>query len=302
MARAKALVAGMAVAALVAAAAVSAATTSTPSLTIQTPRAGNSFSKTKSPTIKVSGTVAFATAIPVTEKLYLRRDGCGSSNDNPHLSVAAGTDAGTGCGFVGGNGLVSTVSKGLFSVDYPSTDGMPVTLDTSQQIDGVLDLQNDAAGAGQVTLDFTLEALVNGEGVIVGTDTETVTVDPTTSDYPTSFHITPDPSLEKAVVSGLDLNVYLHGAYSDSGYIGNSGASYLTVGGYTAAPDRSVQVSVDDPTFANPMAASLNSSLDAFKLNLQTAPLTVGRHTIYVRAVQGLNTSPTASTWFRLIS
>jgi hypothetical protein len=179
---------------------------------------------------------------------------------------------------------------------------MPVILDGSKKVDGVLDLQNDAAGTGQVTLDFTLEALVNGDGVVVGTDTETVTVTPTASDYPVPFHITPSASLDKALISGLDLNVYMHGAYADSGFIGNSGASYLTVGSFTASPDRTVQVAVDDPSFGNPQAAQLTSNATAFQLSLPTSGLSVGKHTIYVRAKQGFDVSPTVSTWVQIKS
>jgi hypothetical protein len=83
MARARAPVAGIAVAALVVVASISAASTSTPTLTLKTPRAGNAFSKAKSPWINVSGTAGFATPTPLSEKFYLRRDGCGTTNDNP---------------------------------------------------------------------------------------------------------------------------------------------------------------------------------------------------------------------------
>ena len=113
---------------------------------------------------------------------------------------------------------------------------MPLILDTSKTIEGTLDLQNDVAGTGQVTLDFTMEALVGGDGVIVGTDSETVLVTPAASDYPVTFHVTPNATLEKALISGIDLNVYIHGAYADSGYIGNSGKSFLTVGSFSCKP------------------------------------------------------------------
>src|SRR5438128_11719518 len=120
MTRAKALVAGIA-AVLAVAAGVSAA--STPSVTITSPTPNQTISLKRTPSLAVKGNAAFTAVAPSSTKFYLRRDGCGTSNDNPHLSVTSGTDAGTGCGFVGGNGFVSTVSKGLFSVDYPTTDG-----------------------------------------------------------------------------------------------------------------------------------------------------------------------------------
>lgn len=281
MTRARALVAGL-IALLILAGAASAG--GTLDVWITTPTAWQSFSASQTPTLTVTGGAAFTTPVKVSTRFYLRRDGCGSTNDNPHLSVTSGTDAGEGCGFVGGNGFVSTVSKGLFSVDFPTSDGMPVYLDTSRGIDGVLDLQNDVAGTGQVTLDFTLEALVNGEGIVVGTGSENVLVTPAQSDYPVTFHITPTRDLEGATISGLDLNVYPHGAYSDSGYIGISGKSFVNVPGYSVSPNRSVQISIDDPGFGSPVAATLAG--DGHYTASVPMPA-VGNHTIYSRAAQG---------------
>lgn len=294
MARAKALVLG--IGGLVVAVVVGVAAASGPSVTITSPKSGSSVSLKRTPDLTVAGKATFAPVDPTSTRFYLRRDGCGTSTDNPHLSITTGTDAGDGCGFVGGNGIAAEVAPGIFSVDFPSTDGMPVILDASKAIEGTFDLQNDVAGTGQVTLDFTLEALVGGEGIVVGKDTETVLVTPAQSDYPTAFHITPTPSLEKALVSGLDLHVFLHGPYSDSGYIGVSGKSFLTVGGYSASPSRAVELSLDDATFANPIPAALNSSATGYSATIATQA--VGTHTIYARATQGFDTSGIASSRF----
>src|SRR5207249_2336056 len=64
---------------------VSAASTS--SVTITSPRAGQSISLKKNPYLAVAGGVSFAPATAGNTTFYLRRDGCGTSNDNPHLSV-----------------------------------------------------------------------------------------------------------------------------------------------------------------------------------------------------------------------
>src|SRR5581483_7384867 len=137
MTRARALVAGL-IALLILAGAASAG--STLDVWITTPTAWQSFSASQTPNLTVTGGAAFTTPAKMSTRFYLRRDGCGTTNDNPHLSVTSGADGGEGCGFVGGNGIVSTVSKGLFSVDFQTTDGLPVYLDTSRAIDGVLDL------------------------------------------------------------------------------------------------------------------------------------------------------------------
>jgi hypothetical protein len=56
-------------------------------------------------------------------------------DDKPHLSIPTGTDAGSGCGSLI-NGVVGAggdADAGAF-VDYPSTDGMPLSLDASRTI------------------------------------------------------------------------------------------------------------------------------------------------------------------------
>src|SRR5436190_23909318 len=80
---------------------VSAAATASPSsVTITSPKTGSTLALHSNPYTAVAGGVAFSAATPQTTRFYLRRDGCGTSNDNPHLSTANGTDAGDGCGLV----------------------------------------------------------------------------------------------------------------------------------------------------------------------------------------------------------
>src|SRR5947208_3589197 len=103
--------------ALVAGAAASSAT----SVQITTPKYGSTVHLGASPYTAVAGTVSFAAATPQATRFYLRRDDCGGSNDNPHLSVVNGTDAGDGCGLVLTSvvGLGGDVDHGAF-VDVPS--------------------------------------------------------------------------------------------------------------------------------------------------------------------------------------
>src|SRR5438477_7232848 len=92
-----------------------------PSVTITTPAQGQKISARHNTYIAVAGTASFTTPAAATTRFYLRRDGCGTSSDNPHLSVTSGTDGGDGCGLV----LTSIVGAGgtvdqAASVDYPS--------------------------------------------------------------------------------------------------------------------------------------------------------------------------------------
>src|SRR5918912_1358699 len=136
-----------------------------PGVTITSPAAGAKLSLRHNAYTAVAGTASFATPAAQSTRFYLRRDGCGTSNDNPHLSVTNGTDGGDGCGLVlTVVGVGGDVDQGAF-VDFPSTDGMPLTLDASRSVQGTIALENfsiDANGiaAGLVTVDVSLEALV----------------------------------------------------------------------------------------------------------------------------------------------
>src|SRR5205814_5163726 len=122
-----------------------------------------SVSPRKNPCLAVAGGVSFAATAPGTTTFYLRRDGCGTSNDNPHLSTTSGTDGGDGCGLIVNAvvGLGGDADQGAF-IDFPATDGMPVALDAGRSITGVVDLQGLGVGAAEV--DVSMEALVNGQG------------------------------------------------------------------------------------------------------------------------------------------
>src|SRR5256885_2482527 len=57
------------------------AVASSTSVTITTPKEGQSFSKKKVPQLPVTGDVTFAAANANTSLFYVRRDGCGSAHD-----------------------------------------------------------------------------------------------------------------------------------------------------------------------------------------------------------------------------
>src|SRR5262249_3073745 len=197
---------GLAVAVAVGSAAlVSQAGTTAVSFT--TPKAGSTISLHSNPYTAVAGTVSFAASTPQTTRFYLRRDGCGASNDNPHLSTASGTDAGDGCGLIVNSvvGLGGDVDQSAF-IDFPSTDGMPLALDATRTITGVIDISGTAVGAAEV--DVSLEALVNGQGVALGSDSETTVLDPTVADNQVAFTVHSDATLGGSDLQGLDLRVH----------------------------------------------------------------------------------------------
>ena len=267
---------------------------STTSVTITSPRAGQSISLKKNPYLAIAGGATFAPTTAGTTRLYLRRDGCGTSNDNPHLSVATGTDGGDGCGLIF-NAVVGTggdVDQGAF-VDFPSSDGMPLALSTAGPITGQVSLTGAQVGLAYV--DVTLEALIDGEAVTLGKATGSATLDPTGDYTPVPFSIQPSSTLAGSDLQALDLRVLVHGPNVYSGFVSLNGHSFADLPSHAASVNESVQVSLDDSSFANAVPARLSGS--SWSVALQT-PAALGKHTIYARSAQGFDTSATASQTF----
>jgi hypothetical protein len=264
-----------------------------PSATITSPTAGQKVSARHTSYLAIAGTASFAPSAAGATRFYLRRDGCGTSNDNPHLSVTSGTDGGDGCGIVLNAvvGLGGDVDQGAF-VDFPASDGMPLSLDSSRAVTGTIDITGIAVGAVEVNV--SLEALAGGRGVPVGSTTTTTVLDPTVSDNAVAFTIPPDTSLAGTDLQGLDLRVHIHGPALDAGFVGLSGKSWVDVPSFAASVNTSVDVSVDDPTFANAVPARLSGTT----WSVAVATPAAGSHTVYARATQGFDTGAAASRPF----
>ncbi|HZC31526.1 MAG TPA: hypothetical protein VE261_08405 [Gaiellaceae bacterium] len=285
------LLALAAVAAISIAAGVAYAATG-PSVTITTPTAGQKVSLKHTPYLAFAGSASFAASTAGTTRFYLRRDGCGTTSDNPHLSVASATDAGDGCGLVLDQvGLVGDVDQGSFT-DYPASDGMPLALDGTQPVEGQISLTGAQVGIAQV--DVTLAALVGGQAVTIGQTTATATLDPTGASTPVPFTIAPNSSLDGSDVQALDLRVHIHGPNVYSGFVALSGASWVDLPSYSASVNQSVVVSVDDPSFANAVPARLSGS--TWSVAIPTPA--VGKHVLYAQATQGFNAGAAATQNF----
>ncbi|MGZ4291441.1 MAG: hypothetical protein ACXVQQ_02480 [Gaiellaceae bacterium] len=281
--------------ALLMALAAGIAAASTSSVTITSPRSGSTIAARSNAYTAVAGGVSFAAANPQTTRFYLRRDGCGTSNDNPHLSTTGGTDAGDGCGLIVDSvvGLGGDADQSAF-VDFPASDGVPLAIDTSNSVSGQIDLAGTAIGLTEV--DVSMEALVGGQGVDVGSTTVTAVLDPTLADNVIPFSFLPSAALANADLQGLDLRVHIHGPSIDAGFMGLSGKAWVDVPSFTASVNRSVSISVDDPTFAHPVPARIDSSGSAWSVAIPTPA--IGKHTIYAASTQGFDTSAPAVTTF----
>jgi hypothetical protein len=279
-------------AALAAALGAGAALSASPSVTITTPKTNQKVSLHQTPYTAVAGTAGFAATTAGTTRFYLRRDGCGTSNDNPHLSVTSGTDAGDGCGLVVDQvGPVGDATPQATFTDYPASNGMPLAFDGAQPVNGQISLTGAQVGLAEV--DVTLEALVGGNAVDLGSGSGSAVLDPTAASTPVPFTIQPNTSLDGLDVQALDLRVNIHGPNVYSGFVALSGASWVDVPNHTASTNKSVLVSVDDSTFANPIPARLSGS--TWSVAIPTP--NVGKHTIYAESKQGYTTSaPTSVT------
>jgi hypothetical protein len=267
----------------------------TSSVTITSPRAGQSISLKKNPFLAVAGGVSFAATTPGATTFYLRRDGCGTSNDNPHLSTTSGTDGGDGCGLifnaVAGPG--GDLDQGAF-IDFPATDGMPLAFDATRATTGQIALTG--AQVGMATVDVTLEALVGGNAVTLGSDSESAVLDPTGNDTPIPFTIHPSATIDGSDLQALDLRVHVHGPYVYSGFVSLNGNSYVDLPSYAASVHKAVQISVDDPTFSSPTAARIDATGSGWSVAIPTPA--IGKHTIYAESTQGFDTSAPASRTF----
>jgi hypothetical protein len=277
-----------AAAAAIAAALASAATGLT--TTISSPSEGQKVSLRHTPYLAVAGTATFADTSAGTTRFFLRRDGCGTTTDNPHLSTASGTDAGDGCGLIvnGVAGVGGDVDQAAF-IDFPANDGMPLALDGQQPIAGQISLAGAQVGVAYV--DVSLEALVGGNAVDLGSATGTAILDPTGASTPVPFTIQPNVSLDGSDLQALDLRVHIHGPNVYSGFIALSGASWVDLPSYAASVNKGVEISVDDPTFASPTPARVDGT--SWSVAIPTP--SIGKHTIYAESTQGYDTSAPAS-------
>jgi hypothetical protein len=268
------------------------AVAATAPVTITSPKSGSSVSLRKNPYLAVAGTATFAPATAQTTTFYLRRDGCGTSNDNPHLSVTTGTDGGDGCGLVinGVTGLGGDADQAAF-VDFPASDGMPLALDGTRSIDGVIALTGAQVGLAEVDVDVS--ALVNGQAVDLGSTTSSAVLDPTGASTPVPFTIPADSSLDGSDIQALDLRVHIHGPNVYSGFMTLSGASYMNVPSYTASTHQSVSVSIDGQS---PVPARVSGST----WTVAVATPAVGKHTITAEATQGYTSVGTAQSTFNV--
>ena len=286
-----------------------ASSSSAPTVTLTAPANGTTLDA-GSTTLAVSGTAAFpASMYPATANtFYLRRDNCGTSADNPHLSRQASTnDAGEGCAQIlsGLSALGQPGVTGDFNVEYPLTaTDLPVVLGSGVPVSGTIYEQAwNNLPSPSVTLDIELnsDGTTLADQVVTGAVTDPT--DTTPGMFPFSFPV-PDQFVG-TVLDGLSLIVHVRSTQNPEYTELNSPASFvnLPLAAGSVPSGAQVQLSVDDPNFASPVVATVQPDM-SFSASvpvggLATAP---SSHTLYARALAGSVSGSAASALFLIAS
>lgn len=186
--------------------------------------------------------------VSVDQKYHLRRDACGTAADNTRLSLEDGPDSGCWASDAGiaYEVIQQAADAGVpFNPDvlwepYPTTDGVPATLDMAKNITGELYLYGGSCitgpacspagiSAGEATYRVRFIGLIGEERTVIGTYEETFTATPG-SDYTIKVDIKPDAAAAGIVYDAFSLEVFKGGnAYGPGGISYDEPASFLTI-------------------------------------------------------------------------
>lgn len=266
---------------------VATAAGAAPGVTITSPSTGSSISRAASPTIEVTGGVAFDTPQPSERTFYVR-----AFTNAPCVGFRLSIQRGEGEGHCAASiaSFTPAAEEAATATTYAAADGVPFTLDASRPITGVVSIESWAQiasggiGAGLMTVDVTLSsARDSGEGEVLGTTTVEYVATPLQYRYDTPWSIQPALKLDGTDFVSLQLSLRVRGRNVLHGAT-RANSTNLTIPIFTASFDRRVEISVDDGTFSS-SALILSEDLASYTAILETpAP---GEHTIGVRAAQG---------------
>lgn len=298
------VVAVLAAGAVIAVGPGAAAAPAAPTVSMTTPEEGAVISRGASPMLEVAGTVAFETPVPQERIYYVRRSGC---QDDQRLSVVRGGAEETACStpvtepeppppsLVGGHQS--------FTI-YEAVDGVPLTLDASRPLTGVvtqthgLDVNGQRTGAGPTDIGITVFAGdVVGIRHNLGRTSVAWLALPTEPHTQLSWSIDPPTGLDKKDFVSLEMHVNAFDQNPWRTYTVPNETN-LTVPIYSASFDRRVQVSLDGGPFS---AAPVTLAADLTGWTASVPTPEVGGHTVAARALQGNQTSATVPRTFTVI-
>lgn len=298
------VVAVLAAGAVIAAGPGAAAAPAAPTVSMTTPEEGAVISRGASPMLEVAGTVAFETPTPQERIYYVRRSGC---QDDQRLSVIRGGADETACstpvtepepppGSVVGGHRSFTV--------YEAVDGVPLTLDASRPLTGVvtqthgLDVNGQRVGAGPTDIFITVFAQdVSDSTRNLGSTSVAWLALPTEPHTQLPWSIDPPTGLDKTDFASLEVHITFDDQNPWRTYTVPNETS-LTVPIYSASFDRRVQLSLDGGPFS---AAPVTLAADLTGWTASVPTPEVGGHTVAARAVQGNQASATVPRAFTVI-
>lgn len=256
-----------------------------PTVTITTPADGSTVSKSASPTLTVTGDVAFDTPEASELQFFVRRTGC---TDDKRLSVEQGAET-SGCAEANSHTPANEITR--TPTLFNAADGLPFTLDASRSVQGVVTLtsfqQPVYAGGGQVIVDISLSGSSGGTAIDLGSTSVNYIAIPSQPPVSTPWTISPPTSADKKDFTSFTLSLTIRGIHITHGYVRPNGTN-LTLPTYSASFTRAVQTAVDNASFTS-TGVTVSPDFTSYSANLNTPA--IGAHTIKVRAVQGGSTS-----------
>lgn len=284
----RSLLASMVALAVAIPAAAGAATV--PTISITSPASGSTFSRALFDTISVAGNATFDAPVAEDRTFYLRGSGCGATEEF-WLSTESGDDEYDGCGIIGG-----LPAQEIFREPwvFPGQNGLPFLLDASKDITGTIRaehwFQAGEPGVGQVIIDVSLTGIkTNNQSVLIGSDSiEALNTGSTGIQVPFTFDIASE--LDRLTLKDLSFSVLIHGVNWNSGNLGLSGDSKLTIPVFDAGR---IDVSSDSASFSSTKTVQAIPNPDG-TWNAEILVPSAGSRKIYARAVQaGLTTNAT---------
>ena len=259
--------------------------------TIDAPTEGTVVDPDLTPTLTASGSYSFGEAAPAaaaataTTRHYPRRDDCGGDADNPRLTRVDGGDGGNLCGPVPGASVIAAVTE--LRHNFPLVSGeVPVTLAAGTVSGTVYVVAEGPSPQGQLrmeltTLDGAVPTTIGSQSVpftTVGFPVEEFVA------LPFSFSV--GPANAGRPLDDLTFSVLWEqgqgGVYLSLEGDGSTSYVDLPLAGEITPPDEgTVEVSLDNFATVSPAVLSPEGT---WSLDIPTAPLADGAHTISVRA------------------
>ncbi len=267
---------------------------------ITTPSDGATVNVDDQPTIVVAGDYGLPAGVSTnaSTSFFLRADACTDDPDtgvvaNNRLSLVDGIDGeGDDCGY---NPLAAAIDPVLpIQRSYP-LEGEDITLG-SGTIDGTVFVNIDTPSP-VTTMSFIVTTRGGGGTEEIARASATVTGEVLAEGVPFDFSMEIPEEWEHTDLDGLTFTIDYGQAEGQVTFSLDDPASFVnmpvasTVGG-----GGSVEISVDDPSFADPILANTANGL--FTATLDGTTLTDGAHTVSVRATAGGATSTPQTTTF----